>query len=190
MSKLHHYISMMVFAAALMLGVQVPNFVDQYVKRVDAHLKEARTGFEEFLKIARHSHKGSVEDLIKKHENSTDPTFKAEAAPLKKNYLRLKLLESEMLSLQGSFWSQSLHIILHANREILSDTYNHFSANLPLNSYAAICGLLFGLLASLLLEMFWSLFWKIFSFRRKPKKQKPSKEKELPERRAEPYIKN
>jgi len=183
---------MMVFAAALMLGVQVPNFVDQYVKRVDAHLKEAQTGFEEFLKIARHSHKGSVEDLIKKHENSTDPTFRAEAGPIKKNYLRLRLLENEMKSLQGSFWSQSLHIILHANQELFSDTYNNFSANLPLNSYAAICGLLFGLLASLILEMFWSLFWKIFSFRRRPKKQKKPKTKpeEQLGKRAEPYIKN
>jgi len=173
---------MLIFTAALMFGVQLPNFVDQYVKRMEAHLNEARIQYDEYLKIAQRIPEGTIEALISKHEQSLDPTFRAEAEPLKKNMQRKKFYESEINALQGSFWSQAAHIITSTDSEILKDTYNSYTANLPLNTDAAICGLIFGLLASLILETFWSMFMRLF---RRPKK--PAKTVAV--KRAEPYIK-
>lgn len=182
MSKIHHYISMLIFTAALMVGVQLPNFVDQYVKRMEAHLNEAQIQFDEYLKIARLSPGGSIETLIKKHENSLDSTFRAEAEPLKKSIQRKKFYEEELKALQGSFWSQSWHVLTAADREILKDTYVSYTANVPLNINAAICGLGFGLISSLFLELFWSAFLRIFTRKKKtPKVIQPN--------RSEPYIK-
>lgn len=173
---------MLIFTAALMFGVQLPNFVDQYVKRMEAHLNEARIQYNEYLKIAQRIPEGTIEALISKHEQSQDPTFRAEAEPLKKNVQRKQFYESEINALQGSFWSQAAHIITSADSEILKDTYNSYTANLPLNTDAVICGLLFGLLASLVLETFWSMFMRLF---RRPKKSVKS----IEVKRAEPYIK-
>jgi len=183
MSKIHHYASMLIFTAALMFGVQVPNFVDQYVKRMEAHLNESRIQFDEYLKIAKGISGGTIEDLISKHEQSLDPTFRAEAEPLRKIVQRKKFYEAEIDALQGSFWSKAAHILTSSDSEILKDTYNSYTANLPLNTDAAICGLSFGLLASLVLESFWAVFMRLF---RRPKK--PVKTIEV--KRSEPYIKS
>jgi hypothetical protein len=177
---------MLIFTAALMLGVQLPNFVDQYVKRIEAHLKEAQIQYNEYLKIAQRFPEGTIERLIEKHEQSQDLTFRAEAEPLKNTVQRKNFYESEINALQGSFWSQTWHILSSPDQEIIKDTYYSYTANLPLNSDAAICGLTFGLLASLILEFFWSTFMRLF---RRPKKRSKPKAKAVEVRRAEPYIK-
>lgn len=186
MSRIHHYISILVFTAALMLGVQLPNFVDQYVKRIDATQKEITLQHKEYLTIATRHGQGSIDALIKKHEASPDRTFRAEAEPIRKNQARKKRFDLELQALEGSFWSQAMHLLISGDREILRETYNNYSANLPLNTHAAICGLLFGMIASLLLEMFWSLCFRLV--RVKPRKR-PKKETPKSGPRTEPYIK-
>ena len=189
MTRVHHYISLVIFTAGLMLGVQLPNFVDQYVKRVDASLQEAQRHITEYRNIAQRYGLGSIEALIEKHENSSDLTFQAEAVPLKNNYMREKQLQTEMQSLHGSFWSQGLHLIVSGDREIITETYYNYSANVPLNSNAAICGLSAGLLLSFILELLWSMLASLL--KRKPKPGKPAKQPEPQSeaRRMEPYIK-
>ncbi len=187
MSKIHHYVSMLIFTAALMLGVQLPNFVDQYVKRMEAHLKEAQIQYDEYMKIARGFPGGTIEALIKKHEQSEDPTFRASAEPLRKTVQRKNFYSSEINALSGSFWSQTWHILIAPDKNIAKDTYNSYTANLPLNTDAAICGLSFGLLASLILEFFWSTFLRLF---RRPKRREQQKPGPVQVKRAEPYIKS
>jgi hypothetical protein len=94
--------------------------------------------------------------------------------------------ESEIKALQGSFWSQTWHILTSPDQEIIKDTYYSYTANLPLNSDAAICGLTFGLIASLILEFFWSGFMRLF---RRPVKRSKPKAKPIEVKRSEPYIK-
>ena len=177
---------MLIFTAALMLGVQLPNFIDQYVKRIEAHLNEAQIHYNEYLKIAQRFPGGSIEALIEKHEQSQDLTFRAEAEPLKKTVQRKNFYESEIKALQGSFWSQTWHILTSPDRDIIKDTYDSYTANLPLNTNAAICGLTFGLIASLILEFFWSAFMRLF---RRPVKRSKPKAKPIEVKRSEPYIK-
>jgi len=184
MTKIHHYISMLIFTAAVMLGVQIPNFVDQYSKRLDAHAKEVNVSFDEYLKIAKKYGTGSIEALIKKHEGSPDLTFQAEAEPIRQNYMRKKRFDAELKALEAPFLSKAFHILVNSDREILLDTWVNYSANVPLNSLAAICGLAFGLAASLLLELFWSLFWKLF---RRERRVTPSPVKV---KRTEPFIRS
>ena len=175
---------MLIFTAAVMLGVQIPNFVDQYGKRVDAHAKEVNVNFSEYMNIAKKYGTGSIEGLIKKHENSPDLTFQAEAEPIRQNYQRKKRFDAELKALQAPFISRALHILIDSDREILLDTWVNYSANVPLNSLAAICGLAFGLIASLLLELFWSLSWKLF---RRERRVKPSP---VEKKRSEPFIRS
>ncbi|NOY67496.1 MAG: DUF2937 family protein [Gammaproteobacteria bacterium] len=183
MSRIHHYLSMLIFTAAVMLGVQIPNFVDQYSKRVDAHAKEVNISFNKYVEISRKFGTGSIEALIKKHENSSDLTFQAEAEPIRQTYVRKKRFDAELIALKGSFWSQAFHVLIDSDHEILKDTWGNYSANVPLNSQAVVSGLSFGLLASLLLELFWSLFWKLF------KRERTVKPATMKVKRAEPYIK-
>ena len=42
------YLRLVLFAAGLLIGVQVPGFISDYAKRVEAHLIEAQTGLSGF----------------------------------------------------------------------------------------------------------------------------------------------
>jgi len=55
------YLRLIVFAIGLLVGVQVPGFVDQYVKRVSAHQIEAAKNFSGFQDTANRNFGGDVE---------------------------------------------------------------------------------------------------------------------------------
>ena len=42
------YLRLVLFAVGLLVGVQVPGFISDYAKRVEAHLIEAQTGLRGF----------------------------------------------------------------------------------------------------------------------------------------------
>ncbi len=169
MSKLHHYTSMVVFFLALMAGIQAPNFVDQYVKRVDAHYQEVLGNTEQFIEVANRYHKGSIAALIESHKTNSDPAFRAEARPIQVLYERRVHLEMEKQALQGPLWSQALHIAQSRNEELLRETYDNYTANIPLNVDAALSGILAGIGASILFEIILA-FFRLFM---RSKKQVP-----------------
>jgi len=54
MSVVYRYLMIIVACTSLLIGLQVPSFVDQYQKRVDAHLREVlgyRTPHEVFFGV-------------------------------------------------------------------------------------------------------------------------------------------
>ncbi len=133
MSKLHHYLSLIVFVAAVMVGVQAPNFVDQYVKRIDAHYLEVEANFSHYQDIADLYHRGSIESLIARHESSKDSTFRAEADAIRNNYTRLQRFNTERKALDGSIWHQMFFMLRSGDRKIIRETWVNYSANVPLN---------------------------------------------------------
>jgi hypothetical protein len=167
MSKMHHYFSLVVFTAAVMVGIQLPNFVDQYVKRVDAHYQEAETNIAGFVAVAEQFHNGSLESLIENHHRSSDPVFRAEAEPVKAMYDRKVQLQAEHEALQGPLWQQARHIVLHPKTQMLEETWRRYTASLPLTLEAVFCGLLFGTVASLVLETMLAVFLAITGIRRR-----------------------
>ena len=153
MSKLNHYLSMIVFITAVMAGVQIPNFVDQYVKRVDAHYLEVKANFQKYQEAADEFHNGSIEALIELYDSENNPSFQWGAEAIRTSHQRLQRFSRESESLQTGFWGQLGFLILHGDRELIADTWRNYSANLPLNINAAICGIGSGVVASLLYEL-------------------------------------
>ncbi|MDN5509332.1 MAG: DUF2937 family protein, partial [Pseudomonas sp.] len=47
------YLRLVLFAVGLLVGVQVPGFINDYAKRVEAHLIEAQTGLRGFESTAQ-----------------------------------------------------------------------------------------------------------------------------------------
>ena len=67
------YLRLILFCSGLLIGIQVPAVVDQYEKRIDAHLTEALQVLAGFKQTADRYFNGSVEELVKHYENSDDP---------------------------------------------------------------------------------------------------------------------
>ena len=63
------------FFVAAMIGVQIPQFVDQYGDAVYAHLNEAKASVAEFQQEADRYFDGSIERLIDYYRASDDPVL-------------------------------------------------------------------------------------------------------------------
>jgi len=149
---LRGYLRLVVFALGLLAGVQVPGFVDQYAKRVDAHYLEASRNFVGFQHTADQYFGGSVEALIAHHLASSDAVFHDEAKSIRTLYARLQLLAAELKALSGGFLSRVVHVAFRANRELLDETFAAYSYTVPLNGTAIVCGVSAGLLLALITE--------------------------------------
>lgn len=153
MALLYRFVLLLVGAGALLLGVQVPGFVDQYQKRVDAHLIEVRANLQPFQDIANQFHQGSIESLIARHEASADPSFKAEGAAIQKMRDRVQRFENQMKGIEGSLAQQVQWLVLHGDRELIDETRKDYSFAVLLNRTAVIAGLGAMVAAIVLLEL-------------------------------------
>lgn len=164
MGLIRHYLSLILFAAGLLAGVQLPNFVDQYEKRVDAHYREASADLSGFQRIAELYHHGSVEGLIRQHEASSDPSFHSEAAPIRRLYQRKMRYASELRALNTGFVRKVAHVLLGGDPALLRETYAHYSADLPLNVTAMLCGVAVAAAVCALFELILGLIKAIVVF--------------------------
>jgi hypothetical protein len=165
MSFLYRYLLIVLACGSLLLGIQIPNFVDQYQKRLDAHLQEVVNNLKGFQEVADREFGGSLEALIRKHKESDDATFRAEAEPIETMYLRQVHFRSQHDALQVSLPQQAWFLALHGDPQLLQETWSSYSFAVPLNSLALLSG--FGLVAGLLLlvEVVAALFGAIFGLR-------------------------
>lgn len=150
---LYRYLLIVLACAAMLLGIQMPNFVDQYEKRLDAHFIEVQHNLRGFQEIADQFHAGSLQALIEKHQASTDVTFQAEAQPISEMYQRYQLFGSEKLALQTGLAGKFMHLAFHGNPELLEETYQNYTYNIPLNAEAIGAGAIFALMVIVLLEI-------------------------------------
>lgn len=147
------YLRLIVFAAGLLAGVQLPGFVDQYAKRVDAHYQEARRNFAGFQDTADRHFNGDVDAMIEHHMESADVVFREDGASIRRLWLRVQLLTQELAAVQQPFLKRSAHVLFHANDELMAETRVNYTYVVPLDQEAVISGIGIGVLAALLAEL-------------------------------------
>ena len=141
-------------AAALLVGIQIPNFVDQYGKRLDAHYIEVQTNLKPFQAIADQFHSGSLEALISKHRQSDDLTFRAEGDAIEKMVRRLQHLAQEKREMQAPLPQQVAFIVSRADPDLVEETRKSYSFGLLLDQTAVLAGLVCMLVVVVVLELF------------------------------------
>ena len=149
---LFHYLRLVIFAAGLLVGVQVPGFVDQYAKRVSAHEIEAARNFQGFQETADKYFNGNVDALISHHEASADAAFKDEGRTIRLIHDRLVMLNRELDALRAPLLGRIIHVAVRANHEILLETENEYAYTVPLSPATILSGIVIGGLLALTLE--------------------------------------
>lgn len=150
---LYRYFIVIVACIALLIGLQIPNFVDQYQKRVDAHLREVTINLQPFVDIAIKYFGGDLGKLIELHKTSTEKPFQDEGAAIEKMVARKLRFETDMVALNTSLPMKALHVLLHGDREILDEAMNQYSYAVPLNQDALEFGASVAFAFLLLLEL-------------------------------------
>ena len=95
------YLRLVLFAAGLLIGVQVPGFINDYAKRVEAHLIEAQTGLSGFQNTANQFFKGDMQALVAHYRASEDPVFRSDADSLGTLLTRQVALDKQFQAMQG-----------------------------------------------------------------------------------------
>jgi Protein of unknown function (DUF2937). len=153
MRVLYRYLVALLFAGGMLAGAQVPAFVDQYAKRVDASLQQARLDFAGWRQLARQFYGGDVDALIAAHAKSTQPEVRAETAPIQAQYQQLQRLEQENFAMHAPLYEQVIHILTAGDSRLLRTTWQQYGASVPLRQTALICGAITALIVVLLLEL-------------------------------------
>ena len=153
MSFLTRLLMIAVAAGALLVGIQIPNFADQYVKRLDAHYIEVQNNLQPFQAIADQFHGGSLDALIGKHRQSDDLTFRAEGDAIEKMVRRLQHFAQEKQEMQAPLHRQVMFLLSQADRDMVGETRANYSFGLVLDRTAVLAGALCMLLAALALEL-------------------------------------
>ena len=149
---LYRYLMILVACIALLLGLQIPNFVDQYEKRVDAHLREVTVNLQPFQEIANKYFGGDLNKLIALHHNSGEKPFQEEGAAIEKMVQRKLRFEADLAALQTSLPLKAWHVLIHGDREMIDEALGQYSYNVPLNQDALIFGAGAALVILLLVE--------------------------------------
>lgn len=150
---LRSYLRLLLFACGLLAGVQIPGLIDQYGKRVDAHLREAQTAIAGFRATAADHFGGDLQALISHYQQSDDPVFQSDARSLQTLVSRLSLLEREAALLTRPGWYVAGHLLLAADPALRAETLAQYSYTVPLTPAAIGWGLTLALLLAWLVEL-------------------------------------
>lgn len=151
---LRSYLRLVLFTAGLLIGVQIPGFISDYSKRVEAHLIEAQKSLGGYNDTAQRFFKGDVQALIQHYRSSDDPVFRTDADNINNLLTRTQTLDREWLALQGPWYMRAYHVLTAADPDIRMETWNGYSWQVLLSPEVIGWGLVCALLFSLVIESF------------------------------------
>lgn len=153
MRRILDYLRLLLFTSGLLVGVQVPAFIDQYGKSLEAHLLESSMSLKAFQKDAERYFDGNLDKLIAHYQNNKDPVIIDGGDSIAAIYNRNRTLVQAWKSFTASTYSAYTHVILEPLADIKSEVWNSYTYNIILNLAAIISGLTCGLTLSLLTEI-------------------------------------
>jgi len=139
-SILYRYLIVIIACAALLLGLQVPNFIDQYQKRIDAHLREVTANLKPFQEIADHYFGGDLMKLIEMNLKADAKPLQEEGRAIEQMVQRKLRFESDMVALQTSLVMKAVHVLFHGDREMMDEVMGQYTYAVPLDQDALIFG--------------------------------------------------
>ncbi|TEW54402.1 DUF2937 family protein [Psychromonas sp. RZ22] len=153
LSVIKRYSLQIVFTLSLLLGLQLPNFLQQYELRLQGHFAEAQLQLSQFQSLADVYFSGDLQALINKHKSSQIALFRDEATVIENSYLRVQYLQQKIDNLNKPIWYRLAALTQSFKQPIFKESWNNYKANIILNQQAIIVGLTVAVALMLLLEI-------------------------------------
>lgn len=153
MRKILDYLRLLLFTSGVLMGVQIPGFIDQYGKSLEAHLLESSINLNDFQEDAERYFDGGLDKLIAHYQNSKDPVIKDGGDSIAAIYDRNQTLTQAWKSFTASTYSAYTHVILKPLPAIKNEVWRNYTYSIILSPSAIISGLTCGFTLSLLIEL-------------------------------------
>ncbi len=168
------YLRLALFALGLLLGVQVPGFIDDYAKRVEAHRLESEQSLSGFRDTAQRFFDGDLQRLVGHYRNSRDPVMQSDARSVGLLVERSALLEQESLAMQGPWYRQIWHLATAADAQLLAETRAAYRYQVLLAPEAIAWGIACALFLAWVVESIVLLL--VLPFRRRERRSLPERQ--------------
>ncbi len=139
-------IDRLILISGVLLGAQIPLFMQQYIQRLAGHVSELNHFIANLNALAAQSHK-TLHQYIEKFELSIDSDFAAQGAFLSATLKRQMMLDQALQSLLAApFWQKPYYFLTSLQYEIAKATLEIFQPGLSLTlegaSYMVLGGLI------------------------------------------------
>ncbi|MDP5211473.1 DUF2937 family protein [Pseudoalteromonas tunicata] len=151
--KVASYLRLALFMAGVLIGVQVPGFVDQYGKNLEARLLESSQALNQFQADADKFFDGDINKLIAYYQAKNDVVITAGANSITAIATRQAMLKTAWQAFNQSTLTQFQHVALAPISDIRSQVWQSYDYLIVLKPIAIGIGLVFGLLLAMVLDV-------------------------------------
>lgn len=152
MRVIFSYFRLITFISGLLIGVQVPHFVDQYGKALQSLWLESEQALSEFQQEADRYFDGDMEKLIAYYRKSDDQVFIDGGDSISAIYQRNQQLKQALANyrqgLKESYW----HTFVHPQADIRQEVMQSYTYAIQLTPHAMAVGVILALLLAVLTE--------------------------------------
>ncbi|MDO5686468.1 MAG: DUF2937 family protein [Neisseria sp.] len=149
---LSHYVRMVIFALLLLIGLQVPAFVDQYGKALQAHWSESERAVSGFRADAQKFFAGDMERLLQHYLQQTDPVIRQGGENVRTLVTRNRVLSDAVADFRSSPWRAYAHTFFYPVADVRDEVWQSYGLIAPLNMASVAFGFGFALFWSVLLD--------------------------------------
>ena len=132
------------FACLFIIGVQAPEFIQQYMQRLAGHTDESNLQLQQFQQIANINFNGELTNLINHYLANADSAIRQTGNFVSNLFDRNQLLTEQLSQLeQKDYVNKLVYFVQHANTEIAKATLNSYQMAIPLETQALVTGFCF-----------------------------------------------
>lgn len=151
---MNHVIDRCFFTITFILGVQLPEFMQQYQQRLAGHLAEASSQLNQFEIIAQQHFDGNLITMITRYKDNTEASIISTGELIERLSVRVEYLASHLAQIsQVDYLNSVYQFIWHLDPEIAAGTAEHFSMAIPLELNAIATGATLAIAGLLLKEL-------------------------------------
>lgn len=154
---LRSYLRLTLFALGLLVGVQVPGFIEAYANHVEARRLESQQALVGFQETAGRFFQGDLNALVEHYRTSEDPVIQSDARSVAGLVERSRLLDREWRIMQGPWFARAWHVWIGADEQIREQVWRSYDFQILLGPDAIGWGLACALLLAWLVESIYLL---------------------------------
>jgi hypothetical protein len=129
------------FTITFILGVQLPEFMQQYKQRLAGHLAEAKMQLDQFEVIAQQHFDGSLVSMISHYKDNSEASIISTGELIERLSIRVDYLSHHLEQLSRTEYLQSIYqFIWHLDKQIATGTAEQFAMAIPLELSAIATG--------------------------------------------------
>ncbi|MGB1262608.1 MAG: DUF2937 family protein [Cognaticolwellia sp.] len=142
------------FTVTFILGVQLPEFIQQYQQRLAGHLGEAKSQLAQFDLIADQHFDGNLITMITSYKGNSESSIISTGELIERLSRRVDYLSNHLEQITRSeYLNRVYQFIFNLDKQIASGTAESFSMAIPLELNAMATGATLAITALILKEL-------------------------------------